>query len=140
MPLANCVRCQKLFNKIRIPVCPSCEPDEEADFEKVRQSLQALPNQSAEEVSESTGVSADCVLRLLDEGRIANVNLSENITCGRCGAPAISLSKRLCQKCLNEISVELAVAQSQIKLPPKRRVEMEMPRSVKDVVDEKRKY
>jgi hypothetical protein len=139
MALANCPRCNRLFNKVKLLVCPGCEAEEEADFEKVRRSLQDEPSQSAEQLSEKTGVSHDCVLRLLAEGRIANVNLEDAVRCGRCGAPAISMTKRLCQKCLNELSVELAAEQSKIQLPPKKKLAVDTPRTVKDVVDEKRK-
>jgi NMD protein affecting ribosome stability and mRNA decay len=129
-----------LFNKEGIPVCPACQPDEEADFEAVRTSLQETPNQTAEQVAELTGVDEECVLRLLSAGRIANVTPSKAVTCGRCGAPAISFTKRLCEKCLAEMNVELAAAQSKIQLPPRKQVSDSAARSVKDVVDQKRKF
>lgn len=139
MPLANCPRCKKLFNKVKLAICTACEAEEEADFEKVRRSLHDKPNQTAEEVAEATGVSQDCVLRLLDEGRIANVSLADAVTCGRCGAPAISLSKRLCQDCLNRLSVELAAEQSKIQLPGRKSVSTESTRAVREIIDDKRK-
>ncbi len=139
MPLTNCPRCKQLFNKIRIPVCPACEGDEEADLEKVRASLHSQPNQTAEEVAESTGVDLDCVLRLVDEGHIANVGILESIKCGRCGAPAISATKRLCQDCLNRLSTDLAAEQAKIVLPPKRVIEPIREKSVHQTVDEKRR-
>ena len=140
MPLANCPRCKKLFNKSVLPVCTACEKDEEGDFEKIRLSLQETPNQTAEEVAEATGVQQDCVLRLLSEGRIANVAPTETIKCGRCGAPAISFTKRLCEKCLHDMNVQLAAAQSKIQLPARKEVGMDASPSVKDVVDQKRKF
>jgi predicted amidophosphoribosyltransferase len=138
MPISNCVRCKKLFNRVQYPVCPACEPDEEADFAKVRQALIERPNQSAEEVAEETGVDLDCVLRLVDAGRIANVRLGEGVTCGRCGAPAISFSKRLCEACLKKLNMELAAEQSKIVLPPKRPFDPEHRKTVREAVDEKR--
>ncbi|MDX9971713.1 MAG: hypothetical protein RBU21_01855 [FCB group bacterium] len=140
MPLANCPRCKKLFNKAVTIVCPACEKDEEGDFEKIRLSLQETPNQTAEEVSEATGVNQECVLRLLSEGRIANITPSEIIQCGRCGAPAISLAKRLCEKCLHDMNMQLAAAQSKIQLPTRKEVGMDASPSVRDVVDQKRKW
>lgn len=139
MALAECPRCHKLFNKVKAPVCMGCEPEEEADFETVRHALQDKPNQSASELAEATGVARDCVMRLLNEGRIANVSLDQPISCGRCGAPAISMTKRLCQDCLNELSVELAAEQSKILLPPKKRLSVDPPQSVHQTVDQKRK-
>ena len=70
MALASCQRCKKLFEKIRSPICPSCEDLEEEDYEKVRQALVDHPNSSAEQLSEVSGVAIECVLRLLAQGRI----------------------------------------------------------------------
>jgi predicted amidophosphoribosyltransferase len=112
MPLASCPRCEKLFERQDAEVCPACRPDEEADSEKVRDLVEAQPGLSAEAVSEETGVGVDVVLRLIDQGRIANVAVSGEVVCGRCGAPAISTAKRLCQKCLSEMNIELAKAKT----------------------------
>ena len=124
MPLASCERCGKLFSKTNLPICPKCEADEENDYEKVRDALQKSPNLTAEEVSESTGVEISCVLRLIEQGRIQNVPSSGKVLCGRCGAPAISLSKKLCEACLNKLNQELAKEQAKIQLPKKKEVEV----------------
>ena len=140
MALANCPRCKRLFNKVKLAICPACEPEEEADYEKVRRALQEEPNQSTDRLVEVTGVTRDCIVRMLEEGRIANVAMEDAVKCGRCGAPAISMSKRLCQKCLNELSVELAAEQSKIQLPPRKTLSVDNSRTVREVVDEKRKF
>ncbi|GMW02825.1 MAG: hypothetical protein AMXMBFR84_39610 [Candidatus Hydrogenedentota bacterium] len=124
MALASCPRCQKLFEKKSARVCPKCVPEEDEDYEKVRAALAATPNQSAEEVAKETQVSLDCVLRLLEDGRIVTTLASKQIKCGRCGAPAISLSKKLCERCLNELNAKLAIEQSKIRLPKKKDVEV----------------
>jgi ribosomal protein L37E len=123
MALEKCVRCGKLFTKMRIAVCPKCEPDEERDYEKARESLQEAPNQNPEQLAESTGIDLECILRLLEDGRIATAP-DEKIRCGRCGAPAISYSKKLCEGCLQRLNQELASAQSKIRLPGKKDVEV----------------
>lgn len=122
MAMSRCVRCEKLFEKIRSPVCSHCESDEEDDYEKVRQALSDTPNQTAEQVAEETGVGIECVLRLLSEGRIASTAMNVNIKCGRCGAPAISASKKLCEACLEKLNAQLLSQQSKIKLPDKKDV------------------
>ncbi|MBI4556032.1 MAG: hypothetical protein HY706_00485 [Candidatus Hydrogenedentes bacterium] len=123
---------------MNLPVCAECEPEEEADFDKVRAALEKTPNQSAEELAESTGVSRECILRLLEQGRVRNVAPTETVRCGRCGAPAISLTKRLCETCLQKLNIELAQEQAKIKLPPKRSVTILGGASVRDILDEKR--
>ena len=139
MPLANCPRCKQLFNKFKTQVCQACEKEEDADLDKVREALQELPNQTAEQVAEKTGVDIDCVLRLIDEGHIANIDISDSVMCGRCGAPAISITKRLCQSCLTQLSMDLAAQQSKIVLPPKRSLDFGGNKSVHQTVEDKRR-
>lgn len=125
MPLAECPRCKKVYNKtLASNVCPKCELNEEEDYEKVRKSLSDNPNQSAEEVAEECEVELETVLRLLDSGRIVTVQANTDIRCGRCGAPAISMSKKLCEACLQKLNAQLAAQQAKIKIPKRRDVEV----------------
>lgn len=119
MPIAKCPRCKKLFEKSETSVCSNCLPDEETDYETVREYVGEHPSCSADEVAEQTGVNEDCVLRMIDEGRIMNALSEEQVMCGRCGQPAISATKRLCQACLTELNTQVLQEQSRIKLPPK---------------------
>lgn len=108
--LAKCARCDKLFNKILSEVCNNCQPDEDSDYGRIQDVLSQESTLNVEEVAEAAGVGLDCVLRMMREGRIDNVTQEVNVTCGRCGAPAISVSKRLCQRCLANLDRECAQA------------------------------
>ena len=137
MPLCKCPRCQQMFNKQKNAICTKCQPDEEEDFEKVREALDDQPNLTPEQVAEVTGVGVACILRLLDEGRIAAMPDGVNqIKCGRCGAPAISLSKRLCEGCLQKLNSEVARAQANIKLQKKKKVEVGTAMNIRKWIDE----
>ncbi len=120
MPLAKCARCKKLFSKVESPVCGECQDAEAADHEKVRAVMDEFPTLNAEQLSGQSGVDLECVLRMVDEGRLTNVSTLESVTCGRCGAPAISFSKKLCQHCLDRLNAEVAKAQATIRLPERR--------------------
>ena len=125
MPLAACDRCGKVFSKdTPSSVCPKCQPDEEEDFERIRDRLDKQPNLSAKQLAETTGVDLECVMRLIDGGRIRNVGAGEVVRCGKCGAPAISLSKKLCEACLNRLSQDLAREQAKIRLPERKGVSL----------------
>ncbi|MCX5771502.1 MAG: hypothetical protein NTZ09_14705 [Candidatus Hydrogenedentes bacterium] len=124
MTLVCCPRCKKLFDKGVALVCPKCQPDENTDYEKIRAVLDRSPHLNAETAAAEAEVSIACVMRMLDEGLIANVNLTENVKCGRCGAPAISLAKKLCKACLDKLNIEVAMAQSQIKLKDKKQIQI----------------
>ena len=64
-------------------------------------------------------------MRLVAEGRIATLpDQQAKAVCGRCGAPAISLSKRLCESCLQKLNSEVAKAQASIKLGKKKKLQI----------------
>ena len=92
MALAACPRCKKIFDKARSAVCSRCQDSEDDDFDKIRAVLDRNPNLNAEQVAEEASVSVDCVMRMLAEGLISNVNLTEQIKCGRCGGPGGTMS------------------------------------------------
>jgi ribosomal protein L37E len=137
LALASCQRCKNLYEKIRGPICPACEDLEEEDYELIRQALVDHPNSSAEKLAEVTGVTMDCVMRLLAQGRIETTEANKGVKCGRCGAPAISVSKRLCESCLQKLNVELARQQGKIKLPKKKDLEVGTARNTFDFEKEK---
>lgn len=115
MPLAKCVRCKKIFSKISSAVCPNCQPDEDADFAKIHNAIVKFPGAKAEEIASMAGVEVECVLRMLSEGRLRYSDVGDEATCGRCGAPAISMAKRLCERCLVEMDRECAEAMRELK-------------------------
>ena len=121
MPIASCPRCNETFSKDgESMVCDNCEAAEESDYETVRLYVADHPDCTPSDVVEATGLERELVLRVVDSGRVAQVESAGTIVCGKCGAPAISLAKRLCEACLAELDSQLARTKSQIKLPPKK--------------------
>lgn len=125
MPLTRCERCGKMYNKRGgVKVCTQCHNDEESDYERIRDALEEQPNMTAEQVADSTGVEISCVMRCIESGRVQAITDKIEVRCDRCGAPAISLNKKLCEKCLNELSQQVAREQSRIALPKQREVQL----------------
>lgn len=123
MALTKCARCKKIYVKIASPVCQQCQPDEDADFSKIHNAIRKQSGLNAEAIAENAGVELECVLRMLNAGRLRVKDLGEKPTCGRCGAPAISMAKRLCESCLVELDRECADAM--------RELQKEIPRGVR---------
>jgi hypothetical protein len=117
MALASCPRCKRLFQKVRASVCLHCAPIEELDYDCVRRHLQQHEDDTAEQVAEATGVALNCIMRLASDGRIQFTAPGDAIKCGRCGAPAISATKRLCKSCLGKLNSEIAAQQTKMNLP-----------------------
>ncbi len=104
MALENCQKCNGIFTRISGPLCPTCVEQDEQDFKAVNEALRERPHQTIDELAKRTGVSEKTIVRLIKDKRIAsNVN-TEGVTCGKCGAPAISLATRLCERCAGEMS------------------------------------
>ena len=104
MPLSKCPRCQALWNRTSESlVCDTCAPDEESDREKVLDCIGANPGMNADEISKETDVSNDTIRRMLDAGVISREIDLDIPKCGQCGAPAISHSQLVCNKCLSEL-------------------------------------
>ena len=92
MGLAKCERCDKLFSKVVSPICSACTPMEEDEFDKIRNVIYDEPSLNVKEIAQLAEVEVSVVLRMLDEGLITNVDLGDAVKCGKCGAPAISVS------------------------------------------------
>ena len=129
MPIAKCPRCGKMYSKVSAAkVCQNCLPDEEKDYEKVREVIARDPNLNVEQASKESEVPIEVVQRMLDEGLIESQALSgmSAVSCGRCGKPAISKTKRLCQECLSKLNAEVVMAQMSIKVnKPKKEVQVD---------------
>jgi len=139
MPLTTCPRCKKIFDKGTVAVCPKCQDAENSDYDKIRAVLDRNPNLNSEQVAVEAEVNVQVVMRMLEEGLIANVNLTEKVKCGRCGAPAISMSKKLCQSCLEKLNAQVAAAQGKIKLSDKKKVQVGEYLHARKAFEEKRR-
>ena len=109
MPLASCPRCERMFDKQDgKTVCETCERDEMDDIERVAEYVSQHPDVSPAMVAAALDMDTSIVMRAVEAGRIAQVREDVKVPCGRCGAPAISFSKKLCEACLAQLDAELA--------------------------------
>ncbi|MCF6286621.1 MAG: hypothetical protein L3K26_15715, partial [Candidatus Hydrogenedentes bacterium] len=78
--------------------------------------------------------------RMVDDGLVAQLSLGDaSAACGQCGAPAISLSKKLCQACLDKLNAQVSKAQSQIKLSQKKATQIGEYGTARKAFEDKRK-
>lgn len=106
MPLDNCVRCGKLFNRLSRPVCPDCAREEEGQANVVMNFLKDNPRATIEETSESTGVDSQIILRLIRDDRLRATNASLlPRNCKACGAPIDA--GQYCGHCLRKFGQAL---------------------------------
>lgn len=74
MPLAKCPRSGKLFDNSKGVVHPSVEAEEEQDYSKVLDYLAENPNAKPREVMQETGVTEECIARMVKCGRIKEMD------------------------------------------------------------------
>jgi ribosomal protein L37E len=114
-------------------------PDEETDYDTIRECLADNPDVNAEIVSEMTGIDSRVVLRMLDSGLISNIGSAEMVKCGQCGSPAISHSKKLCQACLEKLNQKMILARKGIQQTQRKKIQLGEFSSVRSTLDDKRK-
>ena len=81
MALDECARCGKPFDRIRMPVCMECVPEEEADYARVREVLRNHKDLKADEVAEAADVTLACVMRMLNQGEIEHPESLAPVVC-----------------------------------------------------------
>lgn len=110
--LKNCKKCGRLFNYIggRIPICPVCQKEDEADFQKIKKYLFENPGASISQVSKDLDITVEKIKRFLREGRLEIVG-DEGIPilcCEKCGEPI--KTGRFCDECSRNLSKEFSSA------------------------------
>jgi flagellar operon protein (TIGR03826 family) len=114
MPIANCKRCGRIFNRVRRDICPVCVAEEDKAFDKVRAYLREHRYASLPETSEATGVDIDLITEMIKSGRlILRDNPNFTYACERCGAP--TQVGRYCQACSAELSRMYARARDELQ-------------------------
>ncbi len=74
MPLAKCPRTGKLFDNTSGVVHPDALATEEADYTKILDYVAEHPNAKAPEIIEETGVSQECLNRMIKVGRLREMD------------------------------------------------------------------
>lgn len=138
--LAHCARCRRLYVRLKAHVCEQCFDMEEADFMRIRDVLAEDPRLTADEVASRAQVTVACVLRMLDEGLIANRQADDDAVCGRCGAAAISARQRLCTACLLDLDRQLTFELNQAQLLKKQRDLKATAHYVHELLSSKRRH
>lgn len=109
MEIANCPKCNALFNKTAFRlVCDACFKEEEAQFEKVYQFIRKRVNRTATmaQVVEATEVEEDLIIRYVKAGKLRLAQFPNlGIPCEQCGQ--LINEGRICQKCAGNFSKEL---------------------------------
>lgn len=98
MAMTNCPRCGKLFNQIRLPICPECEKNEEEEFKRVKEYVTDNPGANISEIVTETDVPLKRIQKFLRDGRLeVSKGLVGTLRCSVCGEPITK--GRMCEAC-----------------------------------------
>lgn len=128
MALGKCPRTGKLYDKKTGPVHPDVMAEENADYSKILDYVADHPNCGPEEVVEETGVSIDCVNRLVKQGRV------EQLTPSQVEAKALDQAQRADET--NRLKARLAQDLAEAARQPEKADERT---SVRSLLNEKRR-
>lgn len=99
MPLANCPRCRKMFNKVAANLCDACRQREEVDFELCYRFLRDNPNSTVSVIADATGVEPRQIMDFYRTGRL--IAGEAGYPCERCGGP--THRGAYCAKCTDTL-------------------------------------
>lgn len=111
MDLSNCPKCGEIFVKNAVrEMCEKCFREEEKLFQKVYTFLKKRENRAAtiETVVKANNVEAELLYKWIKKGKL-HTTLFPNMgyPCDNCGT--IITKGKLCDKCSNTITSELAI-------------------------------
>lgn len=116
MEMANCVRCRKLFPRIREPICEECKKKEEELFQNVKDFLDDNPSSTIMKISEATGASSKKITQWLREGRLELVSATGELKCRQCDVDISSGT--YCDACLIDVTQKIdSMVGGKIKKP-----------------------
>lgn len=114
VPIANCKRCGRIFNRVRRDICMNCIQEEDKLIGVIRGYLKQHRDATIVNVMEDTGIEYATIVQMIREGRLLlRDNPNMTYPCERCENP--TSSGRLCAKCAHELAQGLEGATEAIK-------------------------
>ncbi|MFB5192872.1 TIGR03826 family flagellar region protein [Alicyclobacillus fastidiosus] len=114
MPIANCKRCGRMYNRMGREICPNCIREEDKMLNDIRSYLRKNKLANITEVAEGTGVEYEIIVDMIRDGRLMlrdNPNLM--YPCERCSTP--TQAGRFCASCTQELARGLSVASAELR-------------------------
>ncbi len=104
--LRNCRKCNRVFSSVEgLTLCSRCNVTVDDSFNRVREYINDNPVSSIKDVSKSTSVSSDIILKWIRDGRIILAENSSISFCQRCGSPMDG--GRFCGRCIRDLAYGL---------------------------------
>lgn len=114
MPIANCKRCGRIYNRLGREICAECVQQEDELIKEIRQFLRQHKHANIYEVAEQTKVDYAVIVEFIRDGRvILRDNPNMGYPCERCGKK--TMSGRFCADCSAELVEGLGQAAQKLR-------------------------
>jgi predicted amidophosphoribosyltransferase len=112
--IANCAKCQKVFQRLNSPFCQDCLQTTHETFTQLYRVLQqsgARGGISADELARETGISAAEIEAMYHSGRLGTAGIFLKLPCSICRNVVGEMERkgRFCNKCSEKLAKEAKV-------------------------------
>jgi predicted amidophosphoribosyltransferase len=108
MPVANCSKCNKLFQRTTVPFCPACQQESQSHISAVYRFIYDHPNLTTEEIAKQCDVPLKELEAMLFSGKLGTAAervISHCQSCNR-SIPALKQKGRFCPACALKLEVK----------------------------------
>lgn len=111
--VANCTRCQRIFQRTHSPMCPECHQDYMSKLSHVYRYVQEHPQMTLEDIAEQCELPYRDVEELFFQGKLGLATSKVIYHCQRCSLPmAATMRKgRFCTQCAEQFEAEAKLDQ-----------------------------
>lgn len=105
--LANCKRCERLFQKVVRDICPDCIKEQQELVRLIKEYLREHPYATIPAVATATDITIEDIMDLIEQQILILVEFPNmTITCDGCGLP--THEGRFCKACKDELVKDMA--------------------------------
>ncbi len=113
MGLANCPRCNNLFNKMSaIAVCPNCIVEEQVREDKIKNYLRSHPSSKIKQIAKGTRIKEKFVREILKKPAFQESGYRVGYPCDICGREI--RAGKICAACSKEMKSDLTNIESRL--------------------------
>lgn len=105
MPIENCSKCQKIFQRTLHPLCPTCHQQSMGKLSEVYQFIQSNPQQTIEKVAAGCNLPVKELESMLYAGKLGDAAGKIMSHCQSCAKtiPVMGQKGRFCMDCATKL-------------------------------------
>jgi predicted amidophosphoribosyltransferase len=138
MPVANCPKCNKVFQRTVNPLCPTCHQETLSNVSVVYRFVQEHPQQTLEQIAKHCNLTAKELETIVFSGKLGTAAHQIIFYCQGCNRKVSALKRKghFCPECAVKLEPKNATAEvSERKAPKTARTRPAIP-SPEEIIEE----